>query len=100
MRVFTFSLAVATSLAAATAAQADAGGDQQSPPLEPRTAESGLPLSAAQEATGLPYLDLQLKVDPDSKVISGDARYTLRALAPLDRSKSILILVSQSRLQR
>ena len=85
MRVFTFSLAVATSLAAATAAQADAGGDQQSPPLEPRTAESGLPLSAAQEATGLPYLDLQLKVDPDSKVISGDARYTLRALAPLDR---------------
>ena len=85
MRVSIFALAFAACLAVPAAAQTEAADATQSPPLAPRTADSGLPLTAAQEATGLPYLDLRLKVDPDTKSISGDARYTIDALAPLDR---------------
>lgn len=55
------------------------------PPLATRTAESGVPLSAAQRATGLDSLDIALRVDPASTTITGTARYGLTALAPLDR---------------
>ena len=77
MRVSIFALAFAACLAVPATAQTEAADATQSPPLAPRTADSGLPLTAAQEATGLPYLDLRLKVDPDTRTISGDARYTI-----------------------
>ncbi|NCP19491.1 MAG: M1 family metallopeptidase [Erythrobacter sp.] len=89
MRASILTLALAATLAMPAAAHPDTGDtaadDAQAPPLAARTADSGLPLTAAQEATGLPFLDLRLKVDPASKSIEGDARYTIEALAPLDR---------------
>lgn len=54
-------------------------------PLATRTAESGLPPTANQSATGLDALDLALRVDPAATTIAGTARYSLTALAPLAR---------------
>ncbi|MDE2413074.1 MAG: M1 family metallopeptidase, partial [Sphingomonadales bacterium] len=55
------------------------------PPLAKRTAESDLPLSANQVATGLDSLDLALRVDPAATLLTGTARYGLTALGPLGR---------------
>jgi aminopeptidase N len=54
-------------------------------PLAPRTAESGAPLDAVQQAMELPHLALAMRVDPDSESIAGQAYYTVRAAVPLDR---------------
>ncbi len=59
--------------------------DPRDPPLAARTLESGLPLTQAQQATGLDALDLSLRVDPAATLLTGVARYRLTALAPLDR---------------
>jgi aminopeptidase N len=52
-------------------------------PLAERTAQTGLALTAAQQATELPYLALSITVDPATKRIAGEARYRVRASAPL-----------------
>jgi aminopeptidase N len=57
------------------------------PPLAERTAQSGLPLTSAQEATDLAYLALSITVDPATKRIAGEARYRIRALAPLAQAQ-------------
>jgi aminopeptidase N len=54
-------------------------------PLAPRTAESGAPLDAVQQAMETPHLTLALRIDPASELIAGQADYTIRAAAPLDR---------------
>lgn len=58
---------------------------EKSAPLAERTAESGAALDAVQQAMELPHLALALAVDPERKAISGQASYTVRATAPLDR---------------
>ncbi|GGE03682.1 peptidase M1 [Tsuneonella deserti] len=55
------------------------------PPLSKRTIQSGLPLTANQQATGLDTLDLSLKVDPAAATVEGTARYGLTALGPMNR---------------
>lgn len=55
------------------------------PPLSKRTIDSGLPLSANQQATGLDTLDLALRIDPAAARIDATARYALTALAPMTR---------------
>jgi aminopeptidase N len=70
-------LSAAVLLALATQAAA-----KQSP-LAERTKQSGLPLTEAQAAAELPHLALSLTVDPKRKRIVGEARYRLRAKAPL-----------------
>lgn len=72
----------ALSLAAAASAADDPATP---PPLSKRTIESGLPLSANQQATGLDMLDLALKIDPAAASIDGTARYMLTALAPMTK---------------
>ena len=52
-------------------------------PLASRTAQSGLPLTPAQQATELPYLALSITVNPAKKSIAGQARYRIEARAPL-----------------
>jgi aminopeptidase N len=56
-------------------------------PLAERTAQTGLPLTAAQQATDLPYLALAITVDPASKRIAGEAHYRIRARAPLAQAQ-------------
>jgi aminopeptidase N len=56
-------------------------------PLAPRTAQSDLPLTPAQQATNLPYLALSITVDPARKSIAGEARYQIRARAPLTEAQ-------------
>jgi aminopeptidase N len=56
-------------------------------PIAERTKQSGLPLTEAQAATELPYLALSLTVDPAKKSIAGEARYRLRAKAPLAQAQ-------------
>lgn len=55
------------------------------PPLSKRTIDSGLPLSANQEATGLDGLELALRIDPAAAQVDGTARYALTALGPMTR---------------
>ena len=57
----------------------------QQPPLAARTAESGAPLDAVQQAMETPRLTLALRVDPASESIAGQADYTIRAGSALDR---------------
>jgi aminopeptidase N len=71
------------SAAVLLALSAPAAGKQA--PLAERTKQSGLPLTEAQAATELPHLALSLTVDPRRKRIVGEARYRVRAKAPLDR---------------
>jgi len=54
-------------------------------PLAARTQESGAPLDAVQQAMELPHLTLALRVDPPSESVAGQADYTVRAAAALDR---------------
>jgi aminopeptidase N len=54
-------------------------------PLAERTAQTGLPLTPAQQATELPHLALSITVDPSSRSIAGEARYRIRASAPLSQ---------------
>lgn len=56
-------------------------------PLAERTKQTGLPLTEAQQATALPYLALSIRVDPARKRISGEARYRIRAKAPLAQAQ-------------
>lgn len=51
--------------------------------IAPYTAESGHPMSETRKAMETPHLGLSLRVDPKRKAISGVARYTVRAAAPL-----------------
>lgn len=74
-------------IAVLSAAPAGSAADDSPmpPPLSKRTIESGLPLSANQEASGLDVLDLALRIDPAAASIEGTARYTLTALAPMTK---------------
>ena len=85
MRSSVFAIALALGLTVPAAAQQTQADKPAAEPLAPRTADSGLPLTAAQQATALPHLDLRLKVDPESQTIEGVADYTIEALSPLDR---------------
>lgn len=58
--------------------------DPNSPDIAPYTALSGAPMDAIKQAMETPHLSLALRVDPATKSISGIARYTVRALSPLD----------------
>jgi len=72
--------------AALLAAHAPAAlAESKQAPLAERTKQTGLPLTEAQQATAMPYLALSITVDPARKAISGEARYRIRATAPLDR---------------
>ena len=62
-----------------------AQGTDPAPPLSKRTAESGLPMSANQLATGLDTLDLAIRVDPAAATVAARAKYGLTALAPMSR---------------
>jgi aminopeptidase N len=76
---------VLTALGLAMASPALGADAPKQVPLAERTAQTGLPLTAAQGATELPYLALSLTVDPAAKSIAGEAHYRVRATAPLDR---------------
>jgi aminopeptidase N len=52
-------------------------------PLAPRTAQTGLPLTPAQQAMDLAHLALSITVDPATKSLTAEARYRIRAIAPL-----------------
>jgi aminopeptidase N len=52
-------------------------------PLAERTAQTGLPLTQAQQAMDLPYLALSITVDPARKDLVAEAHYRIRAAAPL-----------------
>ncbi len=56
-------------------------------PLAERTAQTGLPLTAAQQATEAPYLALSITVDAATRSIAGEARYRIRAVAPLAQAQ-------------
>lgn len=77
-------IGVMAALYSGTAALA-ADDPAAAPPLSKRTIDSGLPLSANQQATGLDALDLALKIDPAAARVDGTARYALTALAPMTR---------------
>lgn len=53
------------------------------PPLSAHTGESGLPLSAVQQAMDTPHLALTIAVHPETHSIEGLADYTVRALSSL-----------------
>jgi aminopeptidase N len=75
----------ALGLALASPVLADQPAEQA--PLAARTAQTGLPLTEAQQATELPYLALSLTVDPATRSVSGAARYRIRAGAALARAQ-------------
>ena len=77
-------IGVMAALSLVSAAQA-ADDPASPPPLSKRTIDSGLPLSANQQATGLDTLDLALKIDPAAARVDGTARYALTALAPMTK---------------
>jgi aminopeptidase N len=68
----------------ATAGPAIAADTTEQAPLAERTAETGAPLGAVQQAMELPHLALALTVGPGSQSITGRADYTVRATAPLE----------------
>ncbi|AKH43360.1 aminopeptidase N [Altererythrobacter atlanticus] len=75
-----YCLALPLALSAPAAAFTDpASGD-----IAPYTAESGAPMDEIKQAMETPHLGLSLRVDPDSKSISGLALYTVQAITPLD----------------
>jgi aminopeptidase N len=74
-------------LALALASPAFGADTPAQAPLAERTAQSALPLTAAQQATDLPYLALSITVDPAAKSIAGEARYRVRATAPLTEAQ-------------
>lgn len=82
MRDFMLLLGAVLTLCAQPAFAAD-----KQPPVAERTRKSGLPLTEAQAATEIPYLALSLTVDPATKSLSGDARYRVRAKAPLAQAQ-------------
>jgi aminopeptidase N len=67
----------------ALASPALAADAPEQAPLASRTAESGAPLDAVQQAMETPRLTLALRLDPASESLSGRADYTIRAAAPL-----------------
>jgi len=74
----------ALALGLALKSPASAFTEEGSPDIAPYTAESGAPMDAIKQAMETPYLGLSLRVDPANKSISGIARYTVRAISPLD----------------
>jgi aminopeptidase N len=68
----------------ATAEPAFAADPAEQTPLAERTAETGAPLGAVQQAMQTPHLALALTVDPASQSITGRADYTVRAITPLE----------------
>lgn len=58
--------------------------DPASGDIAPYTALSGAPMDAIKQAMETPHLALSLRVDPATKSITGVAKYTVRALSPLD----------------
>ena len=76
--------ALAACAALFTACSAGAA-DPDEAKLAPRTAESGAPLGAVQQAMEVPHLALAITVEPALKSIRARAEYTVRAAAPLER---------------
>ena len=76
--------ALAACAALVTACSAEAA-DPDEAKLAPRTAESGAPLGAVQQAMEVPHLALAITVEPALKSIRARAEYTVRAAAPLER---------------
>jgi aminopeptidase N len=68
----------------ATAGPAFAADPAEQAPLAERTAETGAPLGAVQQAMETPHLALALTVDPAGQSITGRADYTVRATTPLE----------------
>lgn len=80
-------LVVPWALGLAAASPALAADAPEQAPLAKRTAQTGLPVTAAQQATDLPYLALSITVDPATKSLSAVARYRIRARAPLAQAQ-------------
>jgi aminopeptidase N len=76
-------LAGVLALGLAVASPAPAAAQPAQPPLAPRTARSGLALTAAQQATDLSHLFLSITLDPASRSLSGEARYRITARSAL-----------------
>ena len=72
-------------LAAALALAVPVGASAQSaPPLDPRTAQTDLPLELPRAAMELPHVALAFDVDPDSRSISGRGVYRVELTEAVD----------------
>src|SRR5687767_3791489 len=69
----------------ATHAEQHAGRQAGQPALSTLTAKSGVPRAPEQEAVVFEHVDLQFKVDPSRKHLSGDAALTFKATRPITR---------------